>query len=233
MATLILSGNHISGSGSNPAANRTFQCAVCNKTLGSGKSLQQHVLTHDKKFRCDFNNCGAEFTRGFQLARHKYAKHGQNTTIHVCHMNDCNRSGLALASFRALRTHLRKYHQGATMEDNKQAAVESRASQTGESSNEEEVDSDNDFTMADESDNVTTTEEARDPSDDGLNDADLDDADLDDQDRAKDNDHENSTLAYYKYRVQVLEGRISEAEDRLAKNDLKHVLEIQKIHSFY
>ncbi|KAK8137220.1 hypothetical protein PG984_005160 [Apiospora sp. TS-2023a] len=231
MATLI-PGGHVTGSGKNPAASRTYQCVVCNKVLKSRMALLQHTDAHNKVYYCDFANCGAEFPKRSQLTKHKHSKHGQNSFIHICHMKDCNRAGLAMASFSGLVTHLKNYHQGATMDDNKRAAVYSQNNPNDESPNdeeggpdaEEEGGSDEDVSNTAENNDVTMTEETTHSSD----------AELDSQDGADENDPPRLlSLEYYKYRVQVLERRISAAEDRLAENDLKHVLEVRNLHTFY
>ncbi|KAK8137221.1 hypothetical protein PG984_005161 [Apiospora sp. TS-2023a] len=212
MATPNASGN---------VASRTYQCAVCEKVLNSQKTLEQHTKTHLKQFSC--GDCGESFARQDQIVRHRYKAHGHNASSIICYIKGCNRSRLGLQSEKALVTHLANSHQGATVADNKQAAALIGIQLPDESSNEEDSASDGDITMTEEEDSSGAESDSQ------------EEPGHEEPGHEEPGQVENDSLSkeYYKYRVQMLEERLADCQDRLDKKDARHAREIADIHSFY
>ena len=58
--------------------DKSFFCPTCGKRFSTAKILRSHMFTHRqvKPYRCDFNQCGASFSRKDLLARHRLSSHG-------------------------------------------------------------------------------------------------------------------------------------------------------------
>ncbi|KAK7912208.1 hypothetical protein PG985_014689 [Apiospora marii] len=108
------------------APGGTYTCNVCAKVCSSASALGNHKRVHSNNLTCD--TCGQVFTRTDSVAAHKFAKHGINTP-HVCHIEDCYRAGLGLNSHDLLVSHLQQRHNGATLQDNNNAAGQAPAGQ--------------------------------------------------------------------------------------------------------
>ncbi|KAK7978128.1 hypothetical protein PG988_005618 [Apiospora saccharicola] len=102
--------------------------------------------------------------------------------------------------------------QGATVADKKQAAASIDIQLPDESSREEED--------SEENGDVTMTEEE-----------DSSGAKSDDQEEPGQVENDSLSKEYYKYRVQMLEERLADYQDRLDKKDARHAREIADIHA--
>ncbi|KAK7959048.1 uncharacterized protein PG986_003902 [Apiospora aurea] len=196
-------------------------CRICNKVLGSAKTLayvtfihrrswiqanpllhSQHTLTHNKQHRC--GDCGERFARYDQVRVHAHTKHGRNISFFICYMQDCTRKGLGLETKDSLIRHLENTHQGATLADNELAAAHSDIKLVGESSSEEESESE-DVATADSAEQLTEAS--------------------DDEGQTSDSDLGNLHDAYNQ--------QIQELQDQIAEERAGRAKEIEDLHEFY
>ncbi|KAK7912209.1 hypothetical protein PG985_014690 [Apiospora marii] len=222
METPGASGN-ATGSGSGTGGRRTYQCTVCDKVLGSEKTLEAHKQNHVKQFVC--SDCGTSFGRQDQMSRHRYMAHGHNASQYICYIKGCTRSRQGMRSLDALVKHLEKSHQGATVDDNKQAAADRGFQLPEESSSDQDSENDSDDAIDDdteEDDDINMTEEG-------------DSSEVESEQQQETGEAHDHPLSseYYRYRIQMLEERLSEAQDQLDKKDVRHAREIGDLHRFY
>ncbi|KAK8137225.1 hypothetical protein PG984_005165 [Apiospora sp. TS-2023a] len=135
--------------GTKSAGISQFTCPTCQRVSKSAKALEAHIATHNKSCACP--DCGKLFVKPDQIKFHRFKSHGKNASTWICYIPDCPRARFGFRNPHHLITHLFKFHQGAWLSDNEQAAADSEIKLVGESSSEEEEDngSDSDISMAD------------------------------------------------------------------------------------